>query len=372
MDYSDIYCPNPECLWYRKPDQDNIQFCKHYGPEKRTLLKCSACGKTFSGRIGTIFYNRRHKEETIVQVLQCLCEGNSLSEVERITKVTRKTISEWLKAASQYVEEVSEYLIKNLHITEAQLDEFWSFVNKKQNHLTEMEKLDGKYGDCWGHVSFDPNTKMMPAHVFGKRTKKNTGKLLKNFKSKTDGQIPLFTSDEYKGYPEAILEEYHIEVEFPKTGKPGRPRNPIMLPHPDLNYVQVVKTRNNGRVVKVETKLVFGTQEKVDEILSNCTVSNSINTAFVERSNLTSRQCNKRLARKTIAFSKKKEKLEQQFNLFLGYYHFCRPHGGLTLTLDKPENKRKYQRRTPTMAAGITDHIWDVKELFYFRVPVGI
>jgi IS1 family transposase len=270
------------------------------------------------------------------------------------------------------VEEVSEYLIKNLHITEAQLDEFWSFVKKKQNHLTEWEKLEGEYGDCWGHISLDPNTKIIPAHVFGKRIKENTDKLLEKFKSKTDGQIPLFTSDEYNGYPGAILKQYHIEVEFPKTGKRGRPRNPLLLPHPELNYVQVVKTRENGRVVKVETRLIFGTQEKVDEILKNSRVSNSVNTAFVERSNLTSRQSNKRLARKTNGFSKKKEKLEQQFNLFLGDYHFCRPHGGLRLTLDKPQNRRKYQYRTPTMAAGITDHVWDFKELFYFRVPLGM
>jgi len=61
--------------------------------------------------------------------------------------------------------------------------------------------------------------------------------------------------------------------------------------------------------------------------------------------------------------------LEQQFNLFLAYYHFCRPHGGLRIALDKPQKKRKYQDRTPAMAAGIADHIWDFKELFYYRVP---
>jgi IS1 family transposase len=321
--------------------------------------------------MGTIFYNRKHKDETMLNVFQCLCEGNSLSEVERITTVTRKTISKWLEVASKHVEEMSEYLIKNLHITEVQLDEFWSFVKKKQKHLTESEKLDGECGDCWGHVCFDPTTKMMPAHVFGKRTKRNTHKLLEKFKSKTDGQIPLFTSDEYDVYPESILKQYSTKIEFPKTGKRGRPKNPILIPHPDLNYAQVVKTRKNGRIVKVETKLVFGNQEQVDQILGISTVSNSVNIAFVERSNLTSRQHNKRFARKTICFSKLKEKLEQQFNLFLGFYHFCRPHGGLRVNLDEPQNRRKYQYRTPAMAAGIADHIWNFKELFYYRVPVG-
>ncbi len=211
---------------------------------------------------------------------------------------------------------------------------------------------------------------MIPAQVFGKRTKKNTDKLLEKFKSKTDGQIPLFTSDEYDVYPDAILKQYHIIQQFPPIGNRGRPKNTMLLPHPDLNYVQLVKTRTKGRVVKVETKLVFGNQEKVDEILANSTVSNSANIAFVERSNLTSRQSNKRLARKTNGFSKKKEKLEQQFSLFLAYYHFCRPHGGLRLALDTPQKRRKYQHRTPAMAAGIADHIWDFKELFYFRIPM--
>ena len=146
----------PDCALPRRLPrfQSNIQFYKHYGSEKRALLKCIACGKIFSERIGTIFYNRRHKEETILQVFRCLCEGNGLSETERITKVTRKTISKWVKAASEHVDEVSDYLIKNLHFTEIQLDEFWSFVKKKQNHLTECERLETEYGDCWGHVSF--------------------------------------------------------------------------------------------------------------------------------------------------------------------------------------------------------------------------
>ncbi len=371
IEYSDIYCPDAECLWHDKPGQGNIQFHKHYGAENRKLLNCVTCGKIFSERIGTIFYNRKHKEQTIIQVFQCLCEGNSLSEVERITKVTRKTISTWLKAAASHVEEVSDYLLNNLHFIEIQLDEFGSFVKKKQHHLTEFEKLEGKYGNCWRHISFDPNSKMIPAHIFGKRTKENVHKLLEKFKSKSDGQLPLFTSDEYDGYPEAILNQYHIKVEFPKTGDRGRPKHPMLVPHPDLNYVQVVKTREKGRLVKVETKLVFGSQEQVDEILANSKVSHSVNIAFVERSNLTSRQCNKRLARKTNGFSKKQEKLEQQFNLFQADYHFCRPHGGLRITLDKPQKRRKYQHRTPAMAAGIADHIWDFKELFYYRVPVG-
>ena len=177
IEYSDIYCPDAKCIWHGKPGQGNIQFHKRYGAVKRTLLKCAACGRIFSERIGTIFYNRKHKEQTIIQVFQCLCEGNSLSEVERITKVTRKTVSTWLKAAASHVEEVSDYLLNNLHFSEIQLDEFWSFVKKKQNHLTECEKLEGEYGNCWGHISFDPNTKLIPAHIFGKRTKENVPSL---------------------------------------------------------------------------------------------------------------------------------------------------------------------------------------------------
>jgi len=87
-----------------------------------------------------------------------------------------------------------------------------------------------------------------------------------------------------------------------------------------------------------------------------------VTTSFVEHNNLTLRQQNGRLQRKTLQFSKEKELLVSQMDFFLGVYHFIRLHGGLIRVIGK-----KRQKITPMMAAGKTDHPWSVEEFFLFN-----
>jgi len=159
-----------------------------------------------------------------------------------------------------------------------------------------------------------------------------------------------------------LLAVYGIKKEFPRTGKPGRPRKPILEAPKKLLYAQVVKRRKKGRVVSITTRVVFGTDKAVRAKLKQSPVSRCINTSFVERNNLTMRHHNRRLVRKTIAFSKKQERLEQQLHLSFAYYHFVKPHLGLRV---KAKSKtKKYEHRTPMMAGGITDRQWTMGELF--------
>jgi len=96
--------------------------------------------------------------------------------------------------------------------------------------------------------------------------------------------------------------------------------------------------------------------------LKRSPVSRHINTSFVERNNLTMRHQNRRLVRKTMAFSKKRERLEQQLHVAFAYYHFIKPHLGLRQVVKS--KTKKHQNRTPAMAAGLTDHLWTMPELF--------
>lgn len=198
--------------------------------------------------------------------------------------------------------------------------------------------------------------------VVGRHNQANANQLVAGIKNRSDGHIPLFTSDELKHYDDAILEAYGIRHEFPRTGARGRPRKPILIVPKDLLYAQVVKHRKRGRVVDITTRVVFGTEQAVAAKLQQSCVSHSINTSFVERNNLTMRHHNRRFTRKTIAFSKKRERLEQQLHVAFASYHFVKPHLGLRQR-GKGTGK-KYRDQTPMMAAGITDHIWTMSELF--------
>lgn len=192
--------------------------------------------------------------------------------------------------------------------------------------------------------------------------------MLHTLRNSSPENIPYFTSDELDHYTSAILEEYGTEKTFHRTGKRGRPRKPIKEVPPSLVYAQVHKHREKGRVKKIDTHVIFGTENQVKENLLQSPVSNSVNTSFVERNNLTLRQQNGRFQRKTLQFSKEKELLYSQLHLFLGYYHFIRPHKSLRVRC--VIKNKKWLKRTPLMAAGITDHIWTFRELFFYKINI--
>ena len=209
---------------------------------------------------------------------------------------------------------------------------------------------------------------MLPVFVVGKRTIKNAKKLVAKLDEVTDDTIPFFTSDELRHYERALLETYAIVREVPRQkGKRGRPPRPKLIPPPELRYAQVVKKRKKGRVVSIETAIIFGDPEKVKKLLAASPTSKNINTSFVERNNLTMRQSSRRLARGGNGFSKELCKLDSQLYLASGYYHFVKTHLGLRQkVVDGP---RKWRQRTPALAAQMTDHIWSTRELLVYRVP---
>jgi hypothetical protein len=163
---------------------------------------------------------------------------------------------------------------------------------------------------------------------------------------------PLWVSDGLDAYGAALFERHHVIETYPRTGKRGRPRRPKMVARPTLRYGQVVKKRDEKRyVVGVFKRAVFG-----DVPLQR------INTVCIERHNLSLRHENRRLTRKTLAFSKDALWLERQMHLYQAYFNFVRPHGGLAQRISGNGTHRWF-RRTPAMAAGLADHMWSLREL---------
>lgn len=184
----------------------------------------------------------------------------------------------------------------------------------------------------------------------GKRTGKNTAALVSDFAQRTGGNPPsLVTSDEHAPYATALAEQYSQIIVPPRTGKPGRPQLPYQVPLPELVYATVHKEREKGRVVKVTQRLIYGTQEQLDDALKTSSVSKTVNTSFIERYNGTDRCFNARKVRDTYSFSKERDLHEAASWIGVTAYNFCRPNRGLSL---KGEDGR-VQQRTPAMAAGL-------------------
>ncbi len=164
------------------------------------------------------------------------------------------------------------------------------------------------------------------ACVVGKRTQENADLLLDRVKEVTDGHIPFFPSDQLPEDDDALLHTYGVWVQPERKGDRGRYPQPRLVPTTDLLYAQVVKVREHGRVTEVKTNVVFGKPEAIADTLAHASVSETINTSFVERDHVTQRQSNRRLTRRTNGFSKELIWFEKQRWLSMAYSHFVLPH----------------------------------------------
>ena len=210
-----------------------------------------------------------------------------------------------------------------------------------------------EYDGPWMWVAFAPGCRLIVAFAIGPRKQYVADELVESTAKRLSESMPLFVSDGLKFYEKALLKEFGEIEEFPRTGKRGRPKKPKRVPPDDLKFAQVIKKRKGGKLKKIAKKIIFGKDIEETEI----------STSLLERQNLTFRQDNNRVSRKTIGFSKKIKSLINRMILYCTHFNFCREHGGLTYQ-DEKGIKRK---NTPARQAGITQSKWSLKELLTFR-----
>jgi hypothetical protein len=162
---------------------------------------------------------------------------------------------------------------------------------------------------------------------------------------------PPLVSDGWGGYDEAMVEVWGKVPEYRGRGRPPTKKQPGA----DWQYLQMVKQRENGLVIGMKAKTIYGEEREVLKLLGT-------STSYVERTNLTSRHMNGRLVRKTLGYSKELAMLRASSIWEDALYNLGRALK--TLRTENPRaGKRRWKRRSPAMAAGLTDHIWEIEEL---------
>ncbi len=375
MDWETLYCPNRACRCYGKPFRQGL-LVKNGATRGQKQALCRACGRSVALNYGTAYFELDSDPAIFEMTVRALAEGVSLRSAARIIQIDKDTACAWLHRAAQHCRLLMLHLWHNLPASECQLDELWSFVHTKEQNLQAAKLFCETYGDAWVWMAFAPVWRLVLAFVVGKRTQQSANLLLERVVHVTDDHIPFFTSDQLAEYRTALLHAYGQWYQPLRQGKRGPHPHRRRVPHPDLLYAQVVKQREKGQVVAVSRKVVFGEHELLDRHLTSSSVSTTINTSFVERENLTLRQQNRRLTRKTNGYSKELGWLEKHLWLSLAYYHLVLPHESLRIRLPEPAptrgtgSARRWQMVTPAMAAGMTDHVWSTSELLSYRVPV--
>ena len=230
------------------------------------------------------------------------------------------------------------------------------FCKKKESSGSKKD-IESQYGRTWIWTAIDTPTRLLIAFWIGGRELEDARQILGDLAKRIAGGKPLFVSDELAHYATVLFELFHELIPVAPTGKPGRPKNPECVIDPDLVYATVHKTREGGRVIEVSRRVVYGTEQSVECRLEN-SPSQTINTAYVERSNLDWRLWDAHLARKAPTVARSLRWLKAKFAICVAFYNLIRPHGTLSRDVD-----RVFRPKTPAMAAGITDHPWSVMEL---------
>lgn len=130
IDFSAHWCWNPDCPDYGRTGLGNITLKERKGNKNRALLRCKTCNKCFSETRGTIFFGLHTSEDGVLRTLALLPEKGGIRGVARVTGHGRNTITLWIKIAAKHAKKVNDYFLRELQLSQIQIDEIWSYIKK--------------------------------------------------------------------------------------------------------------------------------------------------------------------------------------------------------------------------------------------------
>ena len=347
MDPRGQFCHNPDCPARGRAGQGNIGV--HSQVEQRYV--CHTCGRTFAATTGTAFYRLRTAAEPVTLVLTLLCHGCPPQAIVAAFGLDERTVAAWLTRAGSHCQQVHEHLVQQgqVDLQHVQADELWV-------------KLVGRR--VWMALALAvPSRLWLGGAISPHRDSVLITGLVQQIRACARRLDLLVCVDGLASYVTAFLRVFRSPV---STGRRGRPR---LVLGAGFLLGQVVKQYAKRRVVSVKQRVVQGTLDAITAVLAATGTGHGIHTAYIERLNATFRSALAPLVRRGRAIAHKVDTLTAGMYLVGGAYNFCWPHDSLRL-LAPAGTGRKWQARTPAMAAGLTDHPWTMHELLRYQVPL--
>lgn len=337
MDPQTVFCPNPACPASGQLAQGNIQG---HG-RKRPRFKCTLCGKTFSARSGTIFFRRRTPEERITLIVSLVGHGCPVPAIEAAFGIQAQTVREWLEAAGMHGEAVhQEQVVQPRDLHQVQADEI---------------RVVTQAGILWLAMAVMVTTRLWLGGVVSPRRDRTLIQRLADLIAAcAQWGALLLVTDGLTTYVEAFRRAFRTR----QTGTGGRPR---LLIWPEVAIAQVIKQYAGRVVTGTIHRLVHGSVRLFLTLLWSTPGCQVLNTAYIERLNGTFRSRLAVFGRRTRVPARRAATVHGGVYLIGTLYNFCTAHRSL--------RTKEGGRRTPAMAAGITNHIWTVAELLHHRVP---
>src|SRR5215831_955803 len=376
VDTSQHFCPHTGCRYRGWLGRGNLRANGHPSGGPWRQFHCTSCDGYFLETHGTLFHGKQASVELIVRVLACLAAGLGIRATARVFEVDPNTVLQWLVEAAEQLRAFAVYFLCDLHLEQLQLDELYAVLRElKAGEISEdgaLKRLERS--SSWVWTAMDPQSKLLLVIDVGTRTLAMALRVVHQVVQRlAPGCVPLCLTDGLKDYGTAFLAHFGQWMQPARRRDKGPMPQPRWVPLPELLYAQVVKAYRRRRIVGVNYRVVFGTMERVQQVLSAC--GRKINTAFIERLNLDIRQRVAAVGRRVNTLCQGEDGIRQQLTVYHAYYNFCLPHSSLRQPLWVPEvttgngSAKLWRPCTPAMAAGLTDHVWSLQEVLMFRVP---
>jgi hypothetical protein len=305
----------------------------------------------FAETIDTPFYRLHKPAELAVLVLTLLSHGCPTQAIVAAFGLDERTVARWLTGAGAHCQRVHEHLVEQgqVDLRHVQADELW------------VKQVGGK---VWMALALAVPTRLWLGGVIsGSRDLPLITRLVQRVRACAATPAILVCVDGLASYVTAFLKVFRQPS---YTGRRGRPR--LVLPD-GFQFAQVVKHSARRHVVGVTRRVVRGTLDGIEAVLTATATGTVINTAYIERLNATFRAHLAPLARRGRAITRTETALTAGMWLVGTAYNFCWPHDSLRQLAPAPAS-RKWLLRTPAMAAGLADHPWTLQELLHFQIPL--
>jgi len=243
-----------------------------------------------------------------------------------MTGVAKKTVMRLLLEVGTVCAEYQDKVFHDLKCKRLQLDEMWSWIYcKEKNRTEEIARNNPAAGDVWLWTAVCADTKLVPAWMLGGRDGRTARRFVSDLASRLSHRVQI-TTDSHRPYLQAVEDAFGADVDY------------AML-HKIYGFSMENETRYSpAQCIGCESKLVSGDPDP-----------EHVSTSFVERQNWTVRTNMRRYTRLSNGFSRKIENHAAAVALNYFSYNFIKIHRTL--------------RVTPAMAAGVTDRLWEVKDL---------
>ena len=246
----------------------------------------------------------------------------SISATARVTGHSRNTIARWLERASTAANRFNDRMLRDFDLIELQADELCTFIGNKSE-------------TCWLFATIEVSSRLWAGSVLGRRSDRNARAVINDVVRR--GRVagcPLIVTDGFEYYVGAVAGLFGSACV----------------------YGQVLKTRRNNRVVRVERRVKIGTANRLKAALLASEDSETLNTSFVERLNLTIRQGSAYLRRRTPCHARREDHLRGHVELLRCHYNFVRPHRSLKFGRES--------RTPPAMQAGLVSARLALSDIF--------